>query len=111
VTDDPQLGLLGLEEGERLKKEGMAKVADHNGDWLAAARAEALRLALYLATVSVVDIRRWAEETDQWPDHPNCWGTVFKGGGWMPTGDWEKCQHPDGHARDVKIWARKHSAS
>ena len=108
MREDTQLDLLNLEEGERRKREGMALVGDHNGDWLAAARHEALRLAYIQGEVSSVDIRRWAQDTDQWPDHPNSWGTIFKGGGWAPTGKWEKCQHPEGHARDVKIWHRKH---
>ena len=97
-----------LSLGETLRDEGMERVAEHNKDWLSDARREAARVCAQKGSASAVDIRRWADRANDglgyYPDHPNAWGSIFRGAQWVPTGQWEKCQHPDGHARDVKVW-------
>lgn len=93
-----------LFEGQRRRDEGKAKVASHNGEWLVDARREAARICATRGKVSAADLRRWADRTGNHPDHPNAWGTVFRGSEWVATGDWVPCQHASGHARHVRVW-------
>lgn len=93
-----------MTEGEQLKEEGIRRVTTSNQEWIAEAREEAARVAKMLGTVSSVELRHWAERTGKFPKHQNAWGAVFRGKSWEFTGVWTKCQHPDGHARVVRVW-------
>lgn len=94
--------------GEVLRDEGMERVAEHNTDWLSDARREAARVCARQGVVSAVEVRQWADRANDglgyYPDHPNAWGSIFRGPQWQATGEWVQCQHPDGHARSVRVW-------
>ena len=92
-----------LSLGQQLKEEGMAAVAANNEEWLVVVRCEAIRICARKGEVSSVELRAWCDEIDFHPRHPNAWGTIFSGKQWEHIG-WRKTQHPDGHARDVKVW-------
>jgi len=93
-----------LSEGERRRETGLDLVADHNLGWLARARKEAERVARQQGEVTVEELRRWADEQDDQPNHPNAWGTVFRGNGWRPVG-YRQNGRESAHARRVVVWA------
>jgi len=82
---------------------GIRRVAEHNETWLERARKQARMIDMVYAKVSSADVREWADETNDHPDHPNAWGALFRGGGWRCVGR-VKTRHADGHAREIKLW-------
>ena len=93
-----------LSEGEELREEGIRRVSVSNREWIDVMRDIAADIARRAGTVSAVDLRLVAENTNNFPSHPNAWGAIFKTKRFEPTGEWIPCQHADGHARAVRVW-------
>jgi len=89
--------------GEVLKIEGLDRVESNNEDWVTAARRQAVRYSAANGSVSAVELRKWADAVGWHPDHPNAWGSVFRGSQWLAVG-YRKTEHAEGHARDIKVW-------
>ncbi len=95
---------LSLEQGRSLKEEGLDSVSENNKAFLALMRAEARRLADQRGWVTSDDLRVYASQLNLEPTHQNAWGAVFKGTQWKVVGR-RKSAVPQGHAREIKIWA------
>jgi len=95
---------LSLQEGNALKEEGLDSVAANNKAFLALMRAEARRLAEQRGWVTSDDLRAYASQLNIEPTHHNAWGAVFRGPWWKVVGR-RKSAVPQGHCREIKIWA------
>lgn len=89
---------------EDVRDWGREVVELHHDEWVKLARREAVRISARLGSVSIVDLRAWAEKTGKHPRDPLAYSAVFKGKEWVPTGKRVKSRHLDGHAREVKCW-------
>jgi len=49
------------------------------------------------------DVRRWAEEAEDHPHHPNAWGAIFRGNDWTSLG-LSSSEVASNHARRIFIW-------
>lgn len=92
-----------MEEGERLRDEGIRRVARGNGQWLENTRQWARDWARAHGQVSSDDLRRHLTLPDG--AHDNLWGAVFKGRnlGLIPVGR-TRNHTATAHARDVRVW-------
>lgn len=95
---------MSLRDGREARDKGIASVSSHNEDWSYRARQAMRRACHQRLTVSAVDLQRWAKNNDDWPEHMNAFGAVFRGKEWVWTGDLVQCRHKKGHARTVKVW-------
>lgn len=95
---------LSLEQGHALQKDGLERVSANNQAFLALMRTEARRLSLERGYVTSDDLRVYASQLDLAPTHPNAWGSVFFGRRWKVIGR-RKSAVPQGHGREIKIWA------
>lgn len=98
--------LAAIAEEERLKQRGMAVAAARNDLALEAARTAALELAASRGSVSIDDVRDALADRGIPFVAGNWLGSVFKGGGWQPTGEWEPARHAGGHRRMIRTWRR-----
>ena len=95
---ETQEGQLGLD----LKRQGIARVAENNEEFLEHARAIARDYAeTHNGFVTSDDVRR-RNTLD--PEHPNAWGAVFAGKEWVATGEWVRSQKESNHGREIKVW-------
>lgn len=104
--------------GRARKEEGMDRAAGNNQTWLQMVREQAIEVSRTKGEVWIDDLRRWADKEDCEPDkfcdgcnagscslvHQNAWGCVFRGPGWVWTGEYRKSEYASNHARDVKVW-------
>ena len=96
--------LNSLKTGEQRKKEGLDIVESNTKKWILRVRAEAGRLARANGTVSADDLRRWSDDRNDHPHHPNAWGAVFRGKEWSPVGH-KKSTYTTNNAREIKVWS------
>lgn len=94
---------LSLEEGRKLKQEGLDRVAEDNTEFLLKMRYEAMRISQERGWVSSDDLRVYASQLDLAPTHQNAWGCLFKGPNWKVVGR-RKSAVPGNHAREIRIW-------
>lgn len=90
-------------EGMLNKKVGMASVSHRNRIFLDTVREWAKTRCQFNGSVSIEDVREWADSMELAPSHPNAWGCVFKGKHWVPCGD-IKSAIPSAHHRRVLLW-------
>lgn len=95
---------LSLAQGALLKEDGLASVSENNTVFLAQMRAEAKRISEIRGWVTSDDLRVYASQQNLEPTHQNAWGGVFRGPQWRVIGR-RKSAVPQGHAREIKIWA------
>lgn len=95
---------LSLTEGLSLKDSGIDRVSSNNTAFISLMRAEAIRISDQRGWVTSDDLRVYAAQLNLEPTHQNCWGGVFKGPYWKVVGR-RKSAVPQGHAREIKIWA------
>jgi hypothetical protein len=76
---------------------GIELVASRNAAFLRRCRE-------YAITVSIEDVRDFAQAQGLLPTHPNAWGAVFKTAAFTPVG---YCRNnlESAHARTVRRWA------
>lgn len=95
-------------KGEELpfyKKElGLLRVERAYNDWIVSARRFAVRHSAQFGSVSAVEVRAWAERTNNHPDKPTAYAAIFRGKEWQPIGERVQTLHADGHARRVECW-------
>ena len=91
---------LTLEEGLRLRDEGIASLERH--PWLERARLAAVRLCQLQEWVTSDDVQA-AMEDDPAP-HPNCWGALFHDKRFLSTDRTVVTTRPQGHYRRVVVW-------
>ena len=102
---DKQLGF-SFEAGSAGKKAGIDRVEEHNLSFVELMRREARRIARATGKVSSDDLRRYARVSGLEPEHPNCWGSVFRGPEWVCIGRM-KSKLVSNHAREIRVWAQK----
>lgn len=94
-------------KGEDLKDAGIAKVAMNNAAFVSALVNKAHALGSRVGEITADDLRKWADEHDIRPTHPNAWGAVFRELGrhprWQRTG-FQKSRIPSNHARMISTW-------
>ena len=98
-----------MKQGSLLKREGMAKVASRNADFLRHARLLALRYAGENLTVTSDDVRRLWDGRSGWyngpqPSHRNAWGNLFNDPRFEWTGRYTTSTRPEAHGRPIKVW-------
>lgn len=95
---------LSLTEGLQLKRDGLDRVFSNNAEFIAVMRAEAIRIATQRGWVTSDDLRVYASQLNLEPTHQNAWGSILRGPCWKVVGR-RKSAVPQGHGREIKIWA------
>ncbi len=101
--------------GEVLRDEGIAKVTEHNENWMDLAIREVERFTIQSdeggeGNFTGEDIRFWCSRTIGCPHHPNAWGaltnTLLKRKIIKPTGEWRKMRDDRSHARKTPVYTK-----
>lgn len=102
---DPPSPAPDLEEGKRLRDEGIGAAASGREDWYRDARDIALRIAAMKGVVSADDL--WENGVETPVDaSPNVWGAIFVTCPWFITdGMTVLSRKPAAHARKISLWA------
>lgn len=103
VTKDINSKQLQLKLGIDLKNAGLDLVELNNLTWVERMREIAKQFSSRFGFVSADDLRKYADETDDQPKHPNAWGSIFRGSGWHVIGR-TKSTTPSAHAREIMVW-------
>lgn len=91
-------------EGETLRDAGIERVAEHNPDFLTAARGVAREMARDNGgEVWADDLRLELDARGILPNHHNAYGCIFHGPEWIPMG-FRKSKVPSAHARQIRCW-------
>lgn len=90
--------------GENAKQLGLLLVEMHNQPWIEQMRAVAIDLFRRNGSLSIDDLRKWADENNRQPASEKAWGAIFKGLEWTPIGT-QKSRYYSNHCRNVFIWA------
>lgn len=94
---------LTLEDALARKVAGLARVAGTHPDFVPRLRAAARAYALQHGTVTADDVRRLAGELGLRPRHPNAWGAVLSGKGWVKVGE-RASEVPSNHGHRNSVW-------
>lgn len=97
-----------LVEALKGRDEGIARVAENNESFLAAARATARRIARRKGSVTADDVRA---ECSLEPLHPNAYGAVFKSRDFIWTGAYRRSSLVQGHGNLQRVWRLHPSAN
>ncbi len=106
---------LPLFTGELLRDEGIAKVTDHNENWMElclkeAQRYEADRFDWGSKEFTGEDLRFYLMSTVGCPAHSNAWGalinTLVRRKIIKPTGEWRKMRDDSSHARRTPVYTK-----
>lgn len=98
---------LALDDGFRRKDAGLERVEGTHPDFVPKLRAAARAFAIRHGTVTADDVRRLAEEMGLRPRHPNAWGAIFHGPGWIKVG-YRRSEVPSNHGHENPVWRRAH---
>lgn len=90
--------------GQQLKLDGMDRVERNNALFVRNFRELALTIARANGTVTSDDLRKIADKIDVQPDHPNAWGSIFRGKFFKPVG-YTQSEIPSCHGRTIRVWA------
>lgn len=96
-----QLGLWG--DGEKLKLDGKGSVEMNNLEFVKKMREHAVGIAERQGKVSTDDLRAYAQSIGVSPEHPNAWGSIFRGKKWKIVGR-VKSRLASNHAREIREW-------
>lgn len=89
--------------GEVLKQAGLDLVEANNETFVETMRTIAKGLSLLHGEVTTDDLRRAAEKAHLKPKHPNSWGAIFRGAGWVVIGR-RPSELDTNHAREIRVW-------
>ena len=90
-----------LKLGRELRDEGIRQVTVSNTEWIAKARAMAVRHCIKCGQVSADDLRN--DELGLPPGHYNAWGAIFKDKQFKQVG-YKQSSIPHMHATVIRIW-------
>lgn len=99
-----QLGL--WDGGERERDAGVAKVETNERSFVERMRSHAATVARVNGNVSSDDLRRYAKAVGIKPNHPNAWGSIFRGGMFEQIG-YRRSMLRSNHGRQIRVWALK----
>lgn len=88
-----------LTRGEADKQDGIGLVASHGEAWMEIAREVAKSISQRAGNVSSDDLRALMPP----PHHPNAWGAIFHGEGWVMVG-WKRSSLVSNHGRMIRVW-------
>ena len=98
---------LDLDGGRELREIGMARAAQSRQEMLEIARAVAEEIAREQGTVTSDDVRyRLNLAPSNIRDSQNWIGSIFRGGGFIWTGDYVNSKIRRNHAAPIKVWKR-----
>lgn len=89
--------------GRHLKSLGRELVESGSLRAVVAMRRFAKAYAARHGSVSIVEVRAWADRRGLAVHHPNAFGAVFKGREWVRV-DWQRNLRPSAHDRQVGVW-------
>ena len=92
--------------GEELKEKGQKRVEGNNAGFVREMRAQAERICSVKGSVTSDDLREYARIRGMVPDHPNAWGSIFRGKRWVRVG-YRKSEIASNHARTIAVWTLK----
>lgn len=89
--------------GELLKQAGLDQVTASNETFVESMRQIARGISILRGQVCTDDLREAADKAGLRPTHPNAWGCVFKGKGWVLVGR-RYSTWPSSHGREIRVW-------
>jgi len=92
-----------LRAGRALKYAGIESVETNNMRFVDVMREIAKHISLRQGKVSCDDLREIADEAEFSPDHPNAWGSIFRGEHWQCIGRQQSAKKTN-HAREIRVW-------
>ncbi len=99
---------LSSDERETLARDVMMRrAADNHRAELEAARLAAEKDYSIRGVSDIDGVRRWLDKWEIEYEPGNWMGSVFKADGWIPTGQWIRTAHRDGHRRAVREWTKR----
>lgn len=94
---------LSLIDGLNMKDEGISRVTSNAGNFVRLMREVAIRISQERGSVSTDDLRVYAYKYGMKPHHPNAWGGIMRGKGWVVVGH-KQSEWASNHARTVTVW-------
>jgi hypothetical protein len=98
--------LFNLDEGIRLKEEGMALAADNSNILPYAQNLATLYAENHVGRCTADDVMRQLT-AEQIKRLGNAAGSLFKGKQWTPAGIWVQSQRKTNHGRWIRVWRLK----
>jgi hypothetical protein len=95
---------LSFEDGERLKREGIARVEARAPALAEMLRAEAKRIAAERGRVTIDDVRDWMDAHEVIAPHKNFFGSVLRSCYGFRIIGWERSTRKDKHAHMQPVW-------
>lgn len=92
-----------LSKGLLLKRQSLDQVKENNREFVQHMRAVAIDIALDEGSVTIDDVREYADRIDWQPRHPNAWGAIFINRGWQVIGT-SLSKRPANHAHIIRVW-------
>lgn len=89
--------------GEILKQAGLDQVSLNNASFVESMRLIARGISIMRGEVTSDDLRIAAEKAKLRPASPNCWGSIFRGKGWVEVGR-RTSTIDSNHAREIRVW-------
>jgi hypothetical protein len=100
---------LTLDDALARKAAGLDRVEATHPDFVPRLRAAVKAHAQRYGTVTADDVRRLADQLGLRPRHPNAWGAVFRGPGWIRVGE-RVSETPSNHGHRNPVWAWREPA-
>ncbi len=100
---EKQIGF-DFEAGKARKEDGLDRVEEHNERFVDVMRRHAEYIAGFYGSVTSDDLRWYARVNNIAPEHPNAWGSIFRGPQWVCVGR-TKSKLKSNHAREIRVWA------
>lgn len=93
-------------DGAAQKQLGLDLVENNNQVFVQTMRSKARMLARQNGSVTSDDLRAEALACDLEPEHPNAWGSIFRGPEWEPL-SFEPSTLPSNRGRIIRRWGLK----
>lgn len=94
---------LDAQLSKSLKTQGLDAAEASHGSFVQIMRTEAIRISDQRGWVTNDDLRVYADQIGMVPKHPNAWGAIWHGKGWIIVG-YRRSAVPSSHARTIKIY-------
>ncbi len=101
MSEEPDL--FSLEQGRAGREAGKDLVEAHGEGFVELMRREAERIFWLRGVVNCDDLRAYAKSLGIVPNHPNTWGSIFRGPHWKQIG-LTQSQLVSNHARTIREW-------
>lgn len=92
-----------LDLGLQAKAAGLARVEAAHPDFVPMMRDAAKVMSAQRGSVHIDDLRVYADGLGLRPRHPNAWGAILRGPGWVKIGE-RASAWPSNHGHVSPIW-------